>query len=258
VTGAEFNAEVLTFLDVDARRRGIEDLRAAYTKAALGDLARYVEEYNVGQVVWADDEITPFDEKVAEAVAEFLKSRITRNVDRDLQLSQLHEAAYLNLRRHLALRAKEERTITLKPYIGKIFTVTLNLRALRLPLGIVGNVWFTVKRYRGEADCLAVMHLQRGEGIEVLDADASKIRVTLSETDTCLLSTLREYYWDVQVEDANHQPAFPVSGLIRPQQPVTHVFNPTLMSIGGAPMLTVAGVPISLVSDQNGCNTCNC
>ena len=245
MNGLEFQEEVATFLDVDASRRGLADFKAAQTKAALSDLARYIEDYNTGQLTYEDDEITPFDTEVAEAVSEFIKSRITRNVDRDLSLSQTHWATYLNLRRRLFLRMGDERRPELRPFIGKVFTATMNLRLGKMPMPIIANVWLTVKSYRGYPDCAAVFQLQRGEGIEILDADTSKIRVTFSEEQTALLCFREEYYFDVQVED-EHNPIFPLSGTVRPRYPVTHVFKQTIMTFEGEPLLTFEGVPISV------------
>jgi hypothetical protein len=248
MTGAEFTAEVLSYMDVDATRRGIATFRAAYTKAALADLAHYIPEYDTGQVTYGDLEITPYDSEVAEAVAEFLKAKITRNVDRDLGLSQQHTIAYVNLRRRLFLRNSEERTPELRPFIGKLFQVSMGLRLSKFPCPIIANVWFTVKRFAGEPDSRAVIRLQRGEGIEILDANASRIRITLTADQTNLLTTLREYYWDVQVEDANHNPVFPVNGMLVPRQPVTQRFDDTIMLADGTPWLTAAGVPVAFAA----------
>ncbi len=248
MTWLDFKTELLNFLDVDARRRGIEAFRDSYIRAGIADLGHYIDEYNVEGTVFINTDMTPFDSEVAEAIAEFVKAKITRNVNRDLATSQEHMRAYMNLRRRLFVRSGEERTPELRPFIGKDFVVSMNLRLSKLPCPIIANVWFTVKRHPGELDENAIIRLQRGEGIEVLDEDTSRIRVTFSADDTAKLNLLREYYWDVQVEDVNHRPVFPVNGMMRPRQPVTETFNKTIMLINGDPLMTIAGVPISFIT----------
>lgn len=248
MTGTEFDTAVLEFMDVDATRRGITTLRTAYKRAALADLAHYVDALNTGKVEYASDEVTPFDTQVAQAVAEYLKAKITRNVDRDLQLSQAHLADYQNVRRQLAIRTKESFEFVIQPWIGKQFSFVLDLRVKRLPLPIFANVWFTLKRERGDSAEDAILVLIRGDGIEVLDEDASQIRVTIPADITALLNFDHEYAWDVQVETDGQVPVLPVIyGIARPRLPVTDEFSPTLTTIAGEPLFTIGGIPISII-----------
>jgi hypothetical protein len=239
MTGAEFNTEVLAFLDTDAQRRGISNFREAFKRAAIADLAAYIDEFAVGKLTFADNEETPFDTDSAEAVAEFLKSKIARNVDRDLQLSQAHWTDYLILRRRLYVRLKEARTPELRPWIGKPYTIILNLRKGMLPQPIIGNVWFTVKTYKGDPDECAIIVLERDAGITVLDAAKSRIRVTLEASHTSRFMYGVEYYWDVQVEDTPL--AIPLYGVLKPQQPV---------GVGKAPKITSQPVGGTIVVGQ--------
>jgi hypothetical protein len=227
MTGAEFNAEVLAFLDTDAARRGINEFREAFQRAAIADLATYIPDFGVGKLTFADNEVTPFDTDSAEAVAEFIKSKIARNVDRDLQLSQAHWTDYLVLRRRLFVRLKNVKTPELTLWIGKPYTVALNLRKGSLPQLITGNVWFTVKAYRGDPDECAIIVLERNAGIVVLDANTSKILINMEHSHTSRLMEGVEYYWDVQVEDTPL--SIPIHGIIKGRNPP---------GIGKAPKIT--------------------
>lgn len=106
MTFLEFKTAVDSFLDVDARRRGLDAFKSAYIKQAISDMKAYIDYYAEVQN-YADDDQTPFDNDTAEAAAEFYKSKVARNVDKDPQLSQLHMASYMNLRRRIHLRIKE-------------------------------------------------------------------------------------------------------------------------------------------------------
>ncbi len=251
MTGVEFNIEVEAFLDTDAKRRGIEVFRAAFKRAAIADLAAYIDEFNVGKLTFADDEETPFDTDSAEAVAEFLKSKIARNVDRDLQLSQAHWTDYLILRRRLFVRLKEARTPELTPWIGKPYTIILNLRKGMLPQPIIGNVFFTVKAYQGDPDECAIVVLERDAGITVLDAATSRIRVSLDAEQTARFMSGVEYYWDVQVEA--DPLVIPLHGVLKPQQPVGGGKAPviTQQPVGGT-IVVGEVLSMSVVATGNG------
>ncbi len=251
MTGEEFNIEVEAFLDTDAKRRGIEVFRAAFKRAAIADLAAYIDEFNVGKLTFADDEETPFDTDSAEAVAEFLKSKIARNVDRDLQLSQAHWTDYLILRRRLFVRLKEARTPELTPWIGKPYTIILNLRKGTLPQPIIGNVLFTVKAYKGDPDECAIVVLERDAGITVLDAATSRIRVSLDAEQTARFMSGVEYYWDVQVEA--DPLVIPLHGVLKPQQPVGGGKAPviTQQPVGGT-IVVGEVLSMSVVATGNG------
>lgn len=234
MTWAEFNLEVLNFLDVDARRRGIEAFRTAYIKGGLADLESYVPGVKGYFRSYVDADETPYDSEVAEAIAEYLKSKIARNVDRDLQLSQAHLTSYALLRRRLYIRQHEGLCPEIRPWIGKTFTFILDLRVNGLPVQVETNVELTVKRFPGEDDSAKVFSVSRGEGIEVLDETQGRIRVVFTSAQCALLSAV-QYYWDVQVEDELHHPLIPISGVLNPRVPVTHGFDPSIMPIDGDP-----------------------
>lgn len=219
MTGAEFNTEVLAFMDTDAARRGLTAFRAAFQRAAIADLAAYIDEFAVGKLTFGDTEQTPFDTDSAEAVAEFIKSKIARNVDRDMNLSQAHWMDYQVLRRRMFVRLKEARTPELRPWIGKPYTVILNLRKGAMPQPITDIVLFTVKEYKGDPDECAIVELERDNGIEVLDPATSKIRVTIPAEDTAKFILGRQYYWDVQVAE-NGVLLLPLHGELNPVEDI--------------------------------------
>lgn len=221
MTWAEFNADILTFLDTDGRRRGIEAFRTAYIKAGVADLAAYIDEYNTGET-YVDASLTPFDSVTSEAVAEFLKSKIARNISQDLAMSQAHFASYVNLRRRLFLRLKEGRYPELRPFIGKPFVLNIVVKQNRQPLPLKGEVWFTVKEFRGRPDSRA-FQLTRATGLDVTDEDGAKATIVMTSDDTATLRLGTDYFWDVQVEDEMHEAVIPdnLSGTMRPRQPVT-------------------------------------
>lgn len=264
MTGAEFNSEVEAFLDTDAQRRGLIAFRAAFKRAAIADLAAYIDEFAVGKLTFADNEQTPFDTDSAEAVAEFLKSKLARNVDRDLQLSQAHWTDYLVLRRRLFVRLKEARTPEINPWIGKPYTIILNLRKGSMPQPITGGIWFTVKAYRGDPDECAIVVLERNAGIQIVDANTSRIRISLEASHTSKFMEGCEYYWDVQVEDTPL--AIPLHGLLLARKPPGIGKAPTITShpVGGTiaigQVLTVSvvakghGPPLSYQWRKDGVN----
>lgn len=227
MTKAEFDAEVVTFLDTDGRRRGIEGFRAAYLKAAIIDLAAYIPEFS-GQTTWQASEQTPFDSEAAEAVAEYMKVRIVRNIDRDIGLSQQHAANYAALRRRLYLRIKGGRSLELSPWVGKPFTLSLTAKQGVAPIVLAGEVWFTVKALRTDSDCGASLQLTLANGgIDVTNSAQGKFTVTATALATSKLIAGVTYLWDVQVQNSDSQPVFPdnLSGTLIPRQPITRL-NP--------------------------------
>lgn len=245
MTWDEFNAAVITFLDVDGTRRGIAAFRTAYIRAALADFVTYLPAYDAGVTAWSGGDAVPFDEEVAEAVAEYVKSKITRNVDRDLQMSQAHMVSYMTIRRRMFARQVDLVTPVLQPFVGKVFVFTLQLRNNKLPLPIIGNVWLTIKMYRGVSDCDSIQ-LAVGEGIEVVDSETSQIKCTLSAEQTALLSPLNEYKWDVQVE-TEEQPVFPLNGLLRSRQPITQIYAQTEALLDGSLFTMIGGEPVYFI-----------
>ena len=103
MTRAEFKTQVLTYLDVDATRRGIEPLRNAVFNAACRDLNFYVPAYATAKSTYADGDTVPYSLEAAEAVAEYIKERLVRQLDRDVALAREHGANYRTLRRRLYL-----------------------------------------------------------------------------------------------------------------------------------------------------------
>lgn len=103
MTWAEFKAELAKHLDVDATRRGTATFLDASIKAAVRDLGVYLEPIKdyLAEAGFSDNEDTPLDERVAECAAEFVKARFARNVERDLNLYQAYQQAYLEKRRTL-------------------------------------------------------------------------------------------------------------------------------------------------------------
>ena len=223
MTKAEFDAEVVTYLHADGTRRGIEGFRAAYSKAALIDLAAYIPELS-GKSTWQPSEQTPFDSEVAETVAEYMKVRIVRGIDRDIGLSQQHAANYAALRRRLYLRIKEGRSMHLSPWVGKPFTLYLTAKQGLAPISLAGDVCFTVKALRTDSDCGALMQLTVANGgIDVTNPTEGKFTVVATSEATRQLVAGTTYLWDVQVQNSDWQPVIPdnLSGSMIPRQPIT-------------------------------------
>jgi len=78
-------------------------------------LAPIPDEFHQVEIVWdgikrafLDTDTTPFNEEVAEAVAEFVKGRITQHVEGDPQLAATHLQNYAKLRQRINSDIKEK------------------------------------------------------------------------------------------------------------------------------------------------------
>lgn len=103
---SEWKLKVLTYLDVDATRKGVEALRLAATKAAVIDLKHFVEIFKdqTANAEYADSDITPFsglEEKAAEAAAMYIKKVFARAIDKDLVMMESYWKDYARIRREL-------------------------------------------------------------------------------------------------------------------------------------------------------------
>lgn len=224
MTGSEFNTAVYDFLGTEGQRRGVATLRAAFIKAAVSNLANYIEEYR--DVAVANDSApTPFDTETAEAVAEFTLSKLAGRIDRDGSLMQQHMAEFNDLRRRIYLRIKEGRFPELRPYVGKPFVMTVEVTRNQQPMPILGELWFVVKRALNQQG--PVIYKTRALGLDVTDATNGKATIILTAEDTALLVAGETYYWQVQAEDEMHHAIIPdnLSGTLSPRQPMI-VCNP--------------------------------
>ena len=80
--------------------------------------------YNGLKKSFADTDVTTFDDSVVEAVANFVKSKICREVDRDLDLFQSYWASYLADRSRLYLDARDR--VTMKYSLGSELPDAIN------------------------------------------------------------------------------------------------------------------------------------
>lgn len=225
MTWADFKAEVLAFLEVDGKRRGLEAFRTAHTKAALSDLARFIDELQGIDVAGLEDEdVTPYDGDVAEVVAEWIKAKIAR-ITGDFGGAREYIGSYAQLRRALYIRIKEGRIPELVVFCGKPRKFAVTVFANCAPMALLGEVWFTVKAALGDSDSCAVFQLTVGEGITKTAAESGQIQIALTADQTALLTPGLEYYFGVQVEDATGTPFAPANlqGKLIARQPVTIV-----------------------------------
>lgn len=63
---------------------------------------RLIIEWNGIKTDFDDVDVTPFDDRMAEAVAYFVLARVTRVVDKDISQSQSYEGEYVRVKRKLA------------------------------------------------------------------------------------------------------------------------------------------------------------
>jgi len=74
---------------------------------AINANSRLVLEWNGAKRDFGNDDETPFDDDVAEAVADFVLSRVSRQIDRDLNLANSYAGSYVLKKRKLVSEALE-------------------------------------------------------------------------------------------------------------------------------------------------------
>jgi hypothetical protein len=74
---------------------------------AINANSRLVLEWNGVKRDFGNDDETPFDDDVAEAVADFVLSRVSRQIDRDLNLANSYAGSYVLKKRKLVSEALE-------------------------------------------------------------------------------------------------------------------------------------------------------
>ena len=224
MTKAQFDAEVTGFMHVDGTRRGLETFRASFIRSGILDLSSYITRFK-GQAGLSGGTLTTLDTEAAEAVAEFVKSRIARVVDRDIALSREHQSSYVSIRRRLFLRTKGEATTDLYPLVGKPYTISFTAMTGAIPIRLIGEVWFTVKSSLLVADADATIRLTRGEdcGVEVIDEDAGTFTISATAEQTGALMADRDYIWEVQAQGDDNVLVTPdmLFGTVRPRIPLT-------------------------------------
>jgi hypothetical protein len=146
MTRAEFKAETLKYLDVDGKRRGSETLVDAAFEAGCRDLCFYVPSLSGKGVRYANDAQVPFPLDAAEAVAEYVKERIARQVFRDAGLAREHNAQYRILRRRLYLTSFDaDRDVSFNSGETIPFKFTISEDEFGLPVVSLNGYtfWFT-------------------------------------------------------------------------------------------------------------------
>lgn len=114
---SDFKAKVLEYCDVDKDRRGITAFRDSFIKAGVIDLKHFVDSFkdDIDGADYADGDIVPFfphDEKSAEAVAMYFKSRVARAIDKDLSMMMTYVKDFEKIRR---LLMRESSNVLLAP-----------------------------------------------------------------------------------------------------------------------------------------------
>lgn len=200
MTYSEFTTLVATYLDVDARRRGSEILIEAATQSAIKDLKFYISRFKDavrGRYVSGD--LTMLTDDAAEVVAEYVKSRLARNVRNDLQLAGVHMGEYVRLRTRLFL---DNSTVSPPSYTigqGESLILTLPLLVNGVPAPIEGwKVWFTIKADPRYADRQAVAQLSLDDGITPASLTGWLVRLPSDSTKYILPGT---YPYEAEVEN---------------------------------------------------------
>ena len=212
MTYLQFKTAVYTHLDVDGTRRGIQPLRDAVMKSAIADLKYYIPDYRDNTVAYADATIIPFDD-ADEAVAEFIKSRITRSIDKDLALSQAHKAEFLNLRRRLHLTHHESPT-KIELVAGRSLAVPL---LFNRDISNAFEIYFTVMDAGGVTPALQCL---LSTGTIQVDPDNNRLAIaTLLPAATAALVGL--YVWDATVNFDQDDVMTTLGGLLSATKGVT-------------------------------------
>lgn len=74
---------------------------------AINTASRLILDWNGVKTDFANDDVTPFDDEVAQAVADFVLARVTRQVDRDFNLANSYEGSFRLLKRKLDSEARD-------------------------------------------------------------------------------------------------------------------------------------------------------
>lgn len=221
---SDWKLKVLTYLDVDATRRGIDALRTSYIKAAVIDLKHFVALFNDGTTgaEYADPDLTPFsghDEKAAEATAMYLKSRLARVVDKDLNLAASFWDDYKRLRRELIRESQDVflsdgdvRVVDVDRKFGDTlpFSITMEQTEAGEDWTDFTNykVFFTVKHYASQKDAKALVLMTSAAGGGIIAAN----KKAYWEVDSAAKLTIGRFRYDVQLQNV------PVNRIITIQQ----------------------------------------
>lgn len=204
MTYSEFTTLVATHLDVDARRRGSEVLIEAATQAAIKDLKFYIPRFKDGITRYQAGDLTMMTDEAAEVVAEYVKSRIARNVRNDIPLSREHKADYMKLRQRLFLASSTVERPSYTIGQGEPLTITVPLLVNGVAAPIEGwKVWFTVKANAGKSDEHAVAQLDLTNGITPAGLTGWLVRMPKEATK---YTQQGKYTYEIEAENPLGEP----------------------------------------------------
>lgn len=234
MTYAEWKSAVLSFLDVDATRRGIEALRSGFMRSAMADLKHFVPCYNDGRASYEDTDEVPFGERAAEAAAMYVKARLVRATERNPGLIASFETDYIKLRRQLIRDCQDGLLSNPVDYTlvcprGDTFAFELILRVGNNVFDPTGHtVRFTVKEDACDTDEDAIMLKSSAATVDepvpaitTLIAAQGKMLVSLDKDDTALLAPDVTYLCDAQLELSTGEIYTVFRGRIRSSQDVS-------------------------------------
>ncbi|MCW5550448.1 MAG: hypothetical protein KIT44_15920 [Opitutaceae bacterium] len=218
-----FKQMILDHLGTNGVRRGIDAFRDSYIRAAMADLKFFVPSLQDGFSSYTNTQTVPFANEDAETLAEYVQSKITRYVDKNLAMAESHWANYLGLRRRTYLREHEAEDPVLEVWRGKPAIFAFQAIRNSVPMPLAGNIWMTVKSPRTAPDACAVQLTVLGGGIAITDGANGMFRATFSAEDTAALRTGETYIWDIQVTDENDNPVIlkNLRGRMVARQPAT-------------------------------------
>lgn len=102
VPWTEFQAMRAGLVDASVGRMAINPATRVFAfTPGLNAETRLVLEWTGVKTDFADDDVTPFDARMAEAVAYFTLARVSRVTDKDMQQHATYEREYLNLKRKI-------------------------------------------------------------------------------------------------------------------------------------------------------------
>lgn len=233
MTFADFRTLALELLDVDATRRGIESLRNRLLRAAVADLKHYIPEFEDNRGAYEDTDPMPYDgrlvDRVAEAVALFMKSRITRLTEGDLVLAASFERDYIGARRWLYRRARELsetmlREVMLMVTRGDSHDFEIEVQLDGNPVDLTGqSLTLTIKQHEDDdAEC-AVFTLTNAAsgGIVYTNAVAGIATASLTPEQTEQLLPGVTYFFDVQLTLSTGKVHTVLTGRIRARKDIT-------------------------------------